>query len=363
MTNSVLYWNCCGGMASKIDSIKMIINDYQPDVFFIGESELKKDTPLDWFKIKGYEIIPSLNYSNSKARLVVYHKSNLKVKIIHPKIQGLELIRLNMGKINVVGMYRPFLSRANLSFRAELEALLKEVDSLSNEELIICGDLNVNWIKDNAEKRILLSFMDNKSLVQPVKKATWRRTVTTNDKTDLRTSILDLVFHNTGAAVSVEDQWTSDHSLIKIQVDLSLQRNVVHRRKHWTRDWKKYDLNNVQEFISEKTKNHINEQDLDTFVLGIQTEVQKIFCPLRRVRTARPSDIVTNTVEKLKKKRKRLLYQYNKNPNQTNILEKVNQLNVKIKNAIKDERKRIIDTKLKSPMPRLSGMKLNNYRD
>jgi len=39
---SVLFWNCCGGLLSKLDTIKQILSKYQPAALFISEAELRK---------------------------------------------------------------------------------------------------------------------------------------------------------------------------------------------------------------------------------------------------------------------------------------------------------------------------------
>jgi len=351
MTDIILYWNCCGGLQSKIDTVKVINKDYKPDLFFISEAEIKKDTPLEWYNIEEYILIPSSNYSSSKSRLVLYHKKCIEVQISHAKTQGLELITAKMGNNNVTGVYRPFKSGAGLTFREELVSILEELKPLTSANLVICGDLNINWAKGNAEKKILSSFADEHALKQLIKKFTWKRIVTVNEEKVLRQSVLDLVLTNTEARAHIEDQWTSDHSLIKVNTILNMKKNEVNRQKHWTRDWKKYDLNNIRDFITSKTNDNVEDELLDPTILKIQSEVQDIFCPLRRVRTARPTDIVTNEVEKLKKKRKRLLFKLNKDPG-GNYLTKINQLNLQIRSMIKSERKRIINTKLKSPNPK-----------
>ncbi len=38
--NKVIYWNCAGGVKSKHDYIKQVINEEKPCVFFISESEI-----------------------------------------------------------------------------------------------------------------------------------------------------------------------------------------------------------------------------------------------------------------------------------------------------------------------------------
>jgi len=351
MTNKILYWNCCGGLSSKIDSIKHIINSYKPVLFFISECEIKKNTPLGWVSIDNYDFIPSSNYNINKSRLGVYIKQGVVSKIIHPKKSGLEIIAIEIDKVMIIGTYRPFLSGAGLSFREELYSILDEIRPHLSKDVIICGDLNINWKKKkNAEKTIVKDYMDEYSLIQMINGITWRRTVTIHDKKEMRSSVLDLVITNMKVTPTIEDQWTSDHSVIQILVTLNT-RNKVSREKHWTRDWKRYDLNNIKKYVDHKLQTQVNDEDLDRHILNIQEEVQTIFCPLRRARTARTTDIVSNNIEKLKKKRKRLLYQYNKN-HQERLLDKINELNHKIKHTIKSEKRRLIDIKLKSPNPK-----------
>ncbi len=70
-------------------------------------------------------------------------------------------------------------------------------------------------------------------------------------------------------------------------------------------------------------------------------------CPLRVVRTARPDDVVSDSIERIKKKRKRTLHKYNKTKD-SSLLLIIKQLDTRLKSTIRMIKKSIVQQKLRS---------------
>jgi len=52
-----LYWNCCGGISGKILKVKHVTDKFNPEIFFVSESEFTPDHT--WIRIDGYDTIPT----------------------------------------------------------------------------------------------------------------------------------------------------------------------------------------------------------------------------------------------------------------------------------------------------------------
>jgi hypothetical protein len=74
----ILFWNCCGGVSSKINTIKMIIGKYSPEILFISEAEII--LPFSHLNVPDYNLITAPTIGDGKARLVCYvlEQSNFK---------------------------------------------------------------------------------------------------------------------------------------------------------------------------------------------------------------------------------------------------------------------------------------------
>jgi len=115
MTEKILFWNCCGGLTSKIDTIRQIINKFQPLLMFISESEILQSHDTNWFGIQNYELTLSHTIKLGKSRIVCYNRCNSGVKIRLDLIKKdcVEVIPVDFDGIRIVGVYRPFKLIAN----------------------------------------------------------------------------------------------------------------------------------------------------------------------------------------------------------------------------------------------------------
>ncbi len=111
----ILFWNCCGGLPSKINEIKLIIDKYGPEAFFIAESELTQiNTP--WCQIKGYNLLTS---ETTLSRIACYlvigssltqteNSTDTQIIVLDdPKRRIVEIIKVNF--INMMNKLRQLI--------------------------------------------------------------------------------------------------------------------------------------------------------------------------------------------------------------------------------------------------------------
>ncbi len=67
----VTFWNCAGGIKSKFDYVVSHVNQNNPCIIFISESEVKEND-LEILKIRGYDVVTS---ESLKSGLILAIKS------------------------------------------------------------------------------------------------------------------------------------------------------------------------------------------------------------------------------------------------------------------------------------------------
>jgi len=363
-----LFWNCCGGLASKLDTVKLILAKFNPIAFSISEAEISDKSNLKWFNQDGYDLITSKTIIHGKTRLICYIKNDIKYKLKQNLIKSdkTEVIAVDIGGTRMVSVYRPFKTIEN----NQREALINLTNTITqlddpNLNMLVGGDFNINLNTGSSENNILQEVITDLSYKQLVKKNTWQRIVTINGVKTLKTSRIDHLYTNCKLPVSItlDDFWTSDHRLVMATVTDSRVQKVC-RQKHTTRCWKDYNHASAS-FVAKKKIERIyntdlNSEELNNIITESLQKTQEELCPIRIARSSRPSDIISDGIERHKKKRKRTLHKIHKLEKEgklTNEIREilyslVEELNRKIKNKIRTERQRIINTKMTSPDPK-----------
>ncbi len=340
-------------MTSKINTINLIIDKHKPEAFFISEAELT-DTNISWCKTDGYDlIVPQI--PNPRIACYVVAGSTLSLKPDAVIDNNTQTIVLEDPKRRIAGYYKPFKvpegQTKNVVDGYYWDAL-NQIAS-TNKNLWIMGDFNVNLRKASPDKTRLQEWRDEKALKQLVKTDTWSRIITKQDGTiQLRTSLLDHVYTNTeGSSVAIEDKWTSDHNLVVLNLP---NKHLINRQKTKVRSWKKYSPQNLHnclanaeiQTVTTTDVNQLNQQITDAITAAMEE-----LCPLRVIRLARSTDIISDDIERVKKKRKRKMHQYNKDP-QPWILAEIIKLDSKLKRKISEVRKNLVRSKMKAGNPK-----------
>jgi len=226
--------------------------------------------------------------------------------------------------------------------------------SKTKKDVCIGGDFNINIRKSCPEKELIENWALDFHMKQHVKENTWERLIT-NPRTgilELKQSVLDLVFTNCEGTTSITDKYTSDHKCILYNFRSSFEE--VKRHKIKRRTYKGYN----PEIISGKVTQGMlmtsftGDPEFDSNLLT-NTIIDTLdeLHPLRTIRTSRPSDIIDQELEKNKKRRKRLLKKYHKEPSHV-LLGKIEQLNKNIKKQIHQAKQRQLRLRLEGQNPR-----------
>jgi len=75
----LVWWNCAGGLSSKLNFVKSFVNENDPFVFFVSEANIKTNTNYNFLNIKGYELITS---ESNFSRVACYFKAEPGVRVV-----------------------------------------------------------------------------------------------------------------------------------------------------------------------------------------------------------------------------------------------------------------------------------------
>lgn len=140
-------------MAPKREQLEhLLINSY---VDFMGLSEtwLRPSSPQALVTLQGYHVFRKDRHQGKGGGVLLYMKDSLKcTQIIWPNEISVECVGVKVSlsaemSFTVLCLYRP--PSAKVDFYDQFKALLNSCDF--NNELILMGDLNVNW--DNKSDR------------------------------------------------------------------------------------------------------------------------------------------------------------------------------------------------------------------
>jgi len=237
---------------------------------------------------------------------------------------------------------------------------MSRVARSTTKKICIGGDFNVDFQKECDMKNTLELWSIEYDFIQTIQTPTWKRIVRTQEATQLRSSLLDLLFTNAEGKTAILDPLNSDHSCISYAFEnqvFAVRRKKIKRREY--RFYKKEKLNDAfMEQMRDQSLSGDPDFDNET-IINSTTAALDIICPFRTIRTALPTDIVDTSLEKIKKKRKRLLKEYHKT-NSTKTLSHINHLNKKIKEKIRECRQHQINLNSMEKIPKVFGIRWLN---
>ncbi len=220
---SYCYWNCASGFIRKWDTIKELLSNEQPDVFFVAEADLANGFDLSMLHVQGYAIdLNSTYHIRGKCRLITFHKEQFK-RVLSLEENGNELIVLSNNTQVVVGVYRHFKCFDSETVTSNFERLMTNLSSIvrhfsSNATfpILILGDMNVDLSGDELTPspfyKKLNGWLDNFVLDQLVTEYTRMRLAAGI----LQVSLLDLCITNfPGFVVRLEFNNYSDHNILR----------------------------------------------------------------------------------------------------------------------------------------------------
>jgi hypothetical protein len=198
---------------TKKDDVRIIIQQYNFDVFVVSESWLKPTIEDDEIFIPNYNIIRRDRPGDKKGGgLLIYVKEDFEITTINspfePPVESLiiELKRQFLPKITVVAIYRPEKSPSSF-----IDKLGEFLVSQANEETLVLGDFNLNQYSDKSQPFKLKSVIFNSGFKQVINRPT--RITPTSE------TLLDLILTNTPELMTTKGVWNShlaDHEITYI---------------------------------------------------------------------------------------------------------------------------------------------------
>lgn len=237
----VLFWNCSHGMVAKVDYIHHYLTALKPEIFFISEAEINKDRNYSCLSFQGYDLQVSKTVSCGKARLAAFIKVDSNFNRVSELENGLSEVMVFENKnLRVCGLYRPFKNLNGHTSGVAFDLLLKNLEILvkDNKDLIIGGDMNVNWLTKHPLLPKLSCWMENCGLLQMVTSNTCSQFVSKTDGIKLVESCIDLVFVKMPKKAETQPSAASDHSIIAF--DLCQARKALQTVKKVVCDWRNY---------------------------------------------------------------------------------------------------------------------------
>jgi len=350
--NRITYWNCAGGIKSKLDYIKQQIANENPCVFFISESELKTDD-LNLAKIRNYDLITALTINKGPSRVACYIKSNISYKVVPIKDHDLDIIAIETRFERVIGLYRGFKLPTGKSRTSFFDTILESLKNLvkTTKLVTIGGDFNVDLFTKSANLNDLDNWSIRAGLDQLVDSETRQRLVNTDTGQRLESSAIDHVYTNVKEWKLTIEPSISDHHLISVTRPAAASTRQP-REKIFVRDWRNYNQNSVNEVLNDKMHNLQISSTLISFeqVQDLYRDTLNEIAPLRVVKI-KEGQIVSPKLESLKKRRDRYLKKYKKSRDLKH-LDLAKSFTYQIKKTVKTEARRIFQCKVKSKDPK-----------
>lgn len=346
---TVCFWNCGGGLKSKYYFVKDFLYDLKPSILFVSESEVT-DKDLGILTISGYDLITTPSVSKGgKSRIACYIKNGIKYKQL--KVDAdLDIIALDVGDSRIVGLYRGFKLIEGETRSSFFNTIIKNLYELSRTDLhlLIGGDFNVDLFKKTANLNDLQNWAIDCGLIQLTDKYTWRRVISNV----IHESALDHIYTSENNLVSNHITSVSDHDILAVSKIITHD----HRQKLELRDWRGYSQEKAHKLLNEemvKMGTEIGVAELTKIMNMILNELAP-----KRILRVKPTEIVSQKLEKLKKKRDRK-YRAFKKTKDPEYLKSVNDLNKDIRLVLKQESCRIFQGKAKSKDPKTFWQAVN----
>ena len=135
---------------SKCDQIGQLVTESNIDVLGLSETNLKDSSPTAAVTVRGYNIFRQDRIDQQGGGVLVYVKNHIKcTRLPVPNEIDLECVCLNIFlspqmSFVLINIYRPPLSK--VVWYDKFAALLTHFAD-GNNEIIVNGDVNVNWNK------------------------------------------------------------------------------------------------------------------------------------------------------------------------------------------------------------------------
>lgn len=316
----------------------------------ITESWLNKDK-LELLNIKNYHLGSSFCRESQEGggvcilvkNSIDYYERNeinsISVQSVF-EVCAIEIVSINFLIIN---LYWPNSARGIDTFLTCLEKVLKIISVKDiNKNIIIGGDLNVNFLKESKLKRSISNLFHTYNFKQIVKEAT---RVTANSS-----SCLDVIFtnfNNNRLTVNIQELGFSDHKGIELNIPTLFQSS-----KNFFMAKRLYTNNNIQKFKNQLSiieweniilPNKSVNENYDNFIKTLSNALNNCI-PIKTIKINSKSTYLTPGLKLCCRNKRLLKFLLIKSPNNilhnyykkyTRILKKAIQTSKKINNIRK----------------------------
>lgn len=211
------------GLTNNFSQLEIIAYEEKPDFIILSETHLTED--IDEHEIQIQQYSQYVTYSNSKRTggVMIYFKEKWNVNKIKEKVVdskywiSVHIAKCNKIRFLVMAVYRSPSSHI-AEFCESFEELIEEICE-QNCDIIIAGDFNIDWNKNEFYKSKIQNILDDNGLKQVVNECT---RITVNSMT-----IIDYVITNNpmiSAKTNINNK-ISDHETINITFEIPKQNN------------------------------------------------------------------------------------------------------------------------------------------
>jgi len=248
--STIIWWNCAGGILSKIDFLKNFLASNKPFIFFISEAEINSDNQ-NLVQIKGYDILLSntINGEFEKSRSVCYIREDLTYNEIKIKNTISDIVAVEFEGTSYVGIYKGFKlpsGQTPNTFLAELLASLNYIVEKGGN-VVIGGDFNIDLTKKSKSNELIDRWAIDNGLTQWIHEITRTRVTTKDNVLHIESSLLDHLYSNFELNHSLINS-ISDHVMIQI----SEKSKIKKKTKIKIRDWKDFDQGKLNKTLANK---------------------------------------------------------------------------------------------------------------
>jgi len=321
-------------------------------LFFISESEIKKDRDYSCLFVNDYTLEMSLTVTHGVARQMAYVKNGSGFERVRSLENGLsEVMVFKKGNLKVCGIYHPFKTVMKKTSAEAFELLIANLHQICNtgDDLIVSGDFNINWLKQTLRKSKLEDWAEQQGLVQSVMSNTRRRVISTlNDGIErevLQESCLDLLFQKIPKVFRLVTSTCSDHDLVIVTLDQA-PVSTASKSKIIMTDWRRYSNEKARRLFSEQVLSYSSPDALFESITSGLIKVMNNLAPKRIVTVRKETEFYNTKIAAIKKKRDRQYKKY-KSSGDERFLCFAKELSKKLKKAVISERKRVFQGKLK----------------
>ena len=193
--------------------------------------------------VPGFNIFRNDRKYGKGGGVMCYLKDTIRCNVIKDMARELECLGLNIVlspemSLTLIVLYRP--PSSNVSFYEQFREMLRQCDF--NREVIVIGDMNVNW-EDKSARKQLKQVTDSFNLTQVISGAT---RITNSSSTQI-----DLIFSNKPERIIKSYNFItglSDHNLILMTRKVNGKKGPVSAQ---TMDYMKIPKNKKEDFKNE----------------------------------------------------------------------------------------------------------------